>query len=150
MTWLIRGRITPEKKNPINACLIALYNPLVSFVLRFRWLTLGIAAAALLLTWIPISRLGKEFMPPLNEGTILYMPAAVPGISIREATRVLQMQDRILKSFPEVESVFGKAGQADTPTDPAPLSMFETVVQLKSPEQWPAGDDLAENYGGNE
>jgi Cu(I)/Ag(I) efflux system membrane protein CusA/SilA len=139
MTWLIRGRITPEKKNPINACLIALYDPLVSFVLRFRWLTLGIAAAALLLTWIPISRLGKEFMPPLNEGTILYMPAAVPGISVREATRVLQMQDRILKSFPEVESVFGKAGQADTPTDPAPLSMFETVVQLKSPEEWPAG-----------
>jgi Cu(I)/Ag(I) efflux system membrane protein CusA/SilA len=78
-------------------------------------------------------------MPPLNEGTILYMPAAVPGISIREATRILQMQDRILKSFPEVESVFGKAGQADTPTDPAPLSMFETVVQLKPPEQWPAG-----------
>jgi Cu(I)/Ag(I) efflux system membrane protein CusA/SilA len=139
MTWLIRGRVTPEKKNPMNALLIALYNPLVSFVLRFRWLTLGIAAAALLLTLIPISRLGKEFMPPLNEGTILYMPAAVPGISVREATRVLQMQDRILKSFPEVESVFGKAGQADTPTDPAPLSMFETVVQLKSPERWPAG-----------
>jgi copper/silver efflux system protein len=139
MTWLIRGRIAPEKKNPVNALLIALYNPLVSFVLRFRWLTLGIATAALLLTLIPISRLGKEFMPPLNEGTILYMPAAVPGISVREATRVLQMQDRILKSFPEVESVFGKAGQADTPTDPAPLSMFETVVQLKSPEQWPPG-----------
>src|SRR5580704_10607572 len=139
MTWLIRGRITPEKKNPISALLITLYNPLVSFVLRFRWLTLGMAATALLLTWIPISRLGREFMPPLNEGTILYMPAAVPGISIREATRVLQMQDRILKSFSEVESVFGKAGQADTPTDPAPLSMFETVVQLKSPEQWPAG-----------
>ena len=139
MAWLIRGRITPEKKNPINALLIALYNPLVSFVLRFRWWTLGIAAGALLLTWIPISRLGREFMPPLNEGTILYMPAALPGISVREATRVLQMQDRILKRFPEVESVFGKAGQADTPTDPAPLSMFETVVQLKSSEQWPAG-----------
>ena len=90
-------------------------------------------------TWIPFSRLGKEFMPPLNEGTILYMPAAVPGISIREATRILQIQDRILKKFPEVESVFGKAGQADTATDPAPLSMFETVVQLKPPEQWPAG-----------
>ncbi|HXO98339.1 MAG TPA: efflux RND transporter permease subunit, partial [Chthoniobacterales bacterium] len=116
-----------------------LYNPLVSLVLRFRWLTLGVAVGALLLTWIPVSRLGKEFMPPLNEGTILYMPAAVPGISTREATKVLQIQDRILKTFPEVESVFGKAGQADTPTDPAPLSMFETVVQLKPPEQWPAG-----------
>ncbi len=139
MTWLIRGRITPEKKNPINALLIGLYNPLVSLVLRFPWLTLGVAAAVLGLTWIPFSRLGKEFMPPLNEGTILYMPAAVPGISIREATKILQIQDRILKKFPEVESVFGKAGQADTSTDPAPLSMFETVVQLKPPEQWPAG-----------
>jgi Cu(I)/Ag(I) efflux system membrane protein CusA/SilA len=139
MTWLIRGKIASEKRNPISALLIALYNPLVSLVLRFRWLTLGVAVGALLLTWIPISRLGKEFMPPLNEGTILYMPAAVPGISGREASKVLQIQDRILKSFPEVENVFGKAGQADTPTDPAPLSMFETVVQLKPPEQWPAG-----------
>ncbi len=139
MTWMIRGRIRPEKMNPINALLIGLYNPLVSLVLRFPWLTLGVAAAALGLTWIPFSRLGKEFMPPLNEGTILYMPAAVPGISIEEATKILQIQDRILKKFPEVESVFGKAGQADTATDPAPLSMFETVVQLKPPEQWPAG-----------
>jgi Cu(I)/Ag(I) efflux system membrane protein CusA/SilA len=139
MTWLIRGRITPERKNPINALLIGLYNPLVSLVLRFPWPTLGVAIAALVLTWIPFSRLGKEFMPPLNEGSILYMPAAVPGISIREATKILQIQDRILKKFPEVETVFGKAGQADTATDPAPLSMFETVVQLKPPEQWPAG-----------
>jgi Cu(I)/Ag(I) efflux system membrane protein CusA/SilA len=139
MTWLIRGKVMSEKKNPISALLIALYNPLVSLVLRFRWLTLGVAIGALLFTWIPISRLGKEFMPPLNEGTILYMPAAVPGISSREASKILQIQDRILKRFPEVESVFGKAGQADTPTDPAPLSMFETVVQLKPPEQWPAG-----------
>src|SRR6202011_2067867 len=139
MTWLIRGRITPEKKNPINALLISLYNPLVSLVLRFPWPTIGVALAALVLTWIPFSRLGKEFMPPLNEGTILYMPAAVPGISIREATRILQIQDRILKKFPEVESVFGKAGQADTATDPAPLSMFETVVQLEPPDRWPRG-----------
>jgi copper/silver efflux system protein len=139
MMWLIRGRITPEKRNPINAVLIAGYKPLVNLVLRFPKLTLGLAVAALLLTCFPISRLGKEFMPPLNEGTILYMPAAVPGISIREATKVLQIQDRILKSFPEVDSVFGKAGQADTPTDPAPLSMFETVVQLKPPEQWSPG-----------
>ncbi len=139
MTWLIPGKITPEKKNPLNALLIRLYDPLVSLVLRRPWLTLGLATALLALTWIPFSRLGKEFMPPLNEGTILYMPAAVPGISITEATKVLQIQDRILKRFPEVESVFGKAGQADTATDPAPLSMFETVIQLKPPEQWPPG-----------
>jgi copper/silver efflux system protein len=139
MTWLIRGRITPEKKNPLNALLVRLYNPLVNLALRFPWWTLGVAAAALGLTWIPYSQLGREFMPPLNEGTLLYMPAAVPGISIREATKILQIQDRILKKFPEVESVFGKAGQADTSTDPAPLSMFETVVQLKTPTQWPIG-----------
>jgi copper/silver efflux system protein len=139
MTWLIRGKITPVKKNPLNALLIAWYNPLVNLVLRFPWPTIGLAALGLVLTWFPFSRLGKEFMPPLNEGTILYMPAAVPGISITEATKILQIQDRILRKFPEVESVFGKAGQADTATDPAPLSMFETVVQLKPPEQWPAG-----------
>ncbi len=139
MTLLIRGRITPEKKNPLNALLIGLYDPLVSLVLRFPRVTLAAAAAALALSCIPITRLGKEFIPPLNEGALLYMPAAVPGISIMEATRILQIQDRILKKFPEVESVFGKAGQADTSTDPAPLSMFETVVQLKPPEQWPEG-----------
>jgi copper/silver efflux system protein len=139
MAWLIRGKITPEKQNPINVFLLALYNPLVSLVLRFPRLTLGTAALALAFTWIPVSRMGKEFMPPLNEGTILYMPAAVPGISIEEATRILQIQDRILAKFPEVESVFGKAGQAETATDPAPLSMFETVVQLKPPDQWREG-----------
>ena len=118
MTWLIRGKITPEKKNPINALLIGLYHPLVSLVLRFRWLTLGWRQLRHGFTWIPFSRLGKEFMPPLNEGTILYMPAAVPGISMTEATKILQIQDRILKRFPEVESVFGKAGQADTADRP--------------------------------
>jgi len=139
MTWLIRGKLVPETKNPINRLLIWAYQPFVNFVLRFRWLTLGLALIVLALTYIPFSRLGKEFMPPLNEGTILYMPTAVPGMSITEATKVLQIQDRILRKFPEVESVFGKAGQADTPTDPAPLSMFETVVQLKSPDQWSPG-----------
>jgi copper/silver efflux system protein len=139
MTWLIRGRITSEKRNPVNNLLITLYSPLVNFVLRFPRLTIGASVIVLLITFIPISRLGKEFMPPLNEGTILYMPAAVPGISIREAARILQIQDRILKGFPEVDSVFGKAGQADTPTDPAPLSMFETVVQLKPSKLWPTG-----------
>ena len=139
MTWLIRGKITPETRNPLNRLLIWLYQPLVQFVLRFRWLTIFVSLLLLGLTWIPFSQLGKEFMPPLNEGTLLYMPAAIPGMSMAEATKILQIQDRILSQFPEVESVFGKAGQADTSTDPAPLSMFETVVQLKPPEQWPKG-----------
>jgi Cu(I)/Ag(I) efflux system membrane protein CusA/SilA len=139
MTWLIRGKITAETQNPINRFLIWAYQPFVNFVLRFRWLTLSLALLLLGLTYIPFSRLGKEFMPPLNEGTLLYMPTAVPGISITEATKVLQIQDRILRKFPEVESVFGKAGEADTPTDPAPLSMFETVLQLKPPDQWRPG-----------
>ncbi|MBV9488837.1 MAG: efflux RND transporter permease subunit [Verrucomicrobia bacterium] len=139
MLALVRGRITPERRNPLNRTLIALYGPVVNAVLRFRWVTLLVAALLLASTYVPLSRLGREFMPPLNEGTILYMPTAVPGMSVTEATRILQIQDRILKKFPEVETVFGKAGQADTPTDPAPLSMFETVVQLKPPEQWRPG-----------
>jgi Cu(I)/Ag(I) efflux system membrane protein CusA/SilA len=139
MAWLIRGKISPESKNPINRFLIWVYRPLVDLALRFRWLTLLLALIVLALTYIPFSRLGKEFMPPLNEGTLLYMPTAIPGMSVTEATKVLQIQDRILRKFPEVESVFGKAGQADTPTDPAPLSMFETVLQLKAPEQWRPG-----------
>src|SRR5580700_159860 len=139
MTWLIRGKITAETQNPINRFLIWAYQPFVNFVLRFRWLTLCLALLLLGLTYIPFSQLGKEFMPPLNEGTLLYMPTAVPGISITEATKVLQIQDRILQKFPEVETVFGKAGEADSPTDPAPLSMFETVLQLKPPEQWRPG-----------
>jgi copper/silver efflux system protein len=139
MTWLIRGKITPETKNPINRFLIWAYQPFVNLALRFRWLTLFFTLLILALTYIPFSRLGKEFMPPLNEGTLLYMPTAIPGMSVTEATKILQIQDRILRKFPEVESVFGKAGEADTPTDPAPLSMFETVLQLKPPSQWPAG-----------
>ena len=139
MVWLIRGKITPEAKNPINSFLIWAYQPFVDFVLRFRWLTLGAALVILAATYFPFSQLGKEFMPPLNEGSLLYMPTAVPGMSITEATKILQIQDRILRKFPEVESVFGKAGQAETPTDPAPLSMFETVVMLKPFKEWRTG-----------
>ena len=139
MVLLIRGRITPEARNPLNRLLIWLYRPFVDFVLRFRWLTLIVALLILGLTYIPYSRLGTEFMPPLNEGTILFMPTAVPGMSINEATKILQIQDRLLKEVPEVDRVFGKAGQAETPTDPAPLSMFETVVTLKPHEQWRPG-----------
>nr|MBA3386508.1 efflux RND transporter permease subunit [Chthoniobacterales bacterium] len=139
MTLLIRGKITPEFKNPVNRFLIWVYEPCVNFVLRFRWLTIIGAVVLLLVTLIPFSRLGSEFMPPLNEGTILYMPTAVPGMSINEATKILQIQDRQLRKIPEVETVFGKAGQAETPTDPAPLSMFETVVTLKPPSEWRPG-----------
>lgn len=139
MLLLVRGKITPEARNPVNRFLIWAYQPFVHFVLRFRWLTLVVAVLLLAATWYPYSKLGKEFMPPLNEGTILYMPTAVPGISITEATKILQIQDRMLAKVPEVERVFGKAGQADTATDPAPLSMFETVVTLKPHDQWRPG-----------
>jgi copper/silver efflux system protein len=139
MLLLIRGRITPEARNPVNRFLIWTYRPFANFVLRFRWLTVIVAALVLAAAVIPFRRLGKEFMPPLNEGTILFMPTAVPGMSIGEATRILQVQDRLIKQIPEVATVFGKAGQADTATDPAPLSMFETVVALKPHDQWRPG-----------
>src|SRR5438552_4086207 len=139
MVMLIRGKILPEIKNPVNRFLIGAYQPFVNFVLRYRVFTLVGALVILLLTIFPYSRLGSEFMPPLNEGTLLYMPTAVPGMSITEATKVLQIQDRQLKKIPEAVTVFGKAGQAETPTDPAPLSMFETIVAPKPPEQWRRG-----------
>jgi Cu(I)/Ag(I) efflux system membrane protein CusA/SilA len=139
MTLLIRGKITPEEKNPVNHFLIRVYHPIADFVLRYRWFTLGCALVVLLITIFPFKKLGSEFMPPLNEGTLLYMPTAVPGMSIGEATKILQIQDRQLKKIPEAMTVFGKAGQADTPTDPAPLSMFETVVTLKPYDQWRRG-----------
>jgi Cu(I)/Ag(I) efflux system membrane protein CusA/SilA len=139
MVLLVRGRITPEARNPVNRLLVWAYQPIAMFVLRFRWLTIAAAVAVLALTFIPFRRLGSEFMPPLNEGTILFMPTAVPGMSIGEATRLLQIQDRLIKQVPEVETVFGKAGQAETPTDPAPLSMFETVITLKPHELWRPG-----------
>ena len=139
MLLLIRGKITPEIKNPVNRFLIWAYQPFVNFVLRYRWFTLLAALVILVVTIFPFSRLGSEFMPPLNEGTLLYMPTAIPGMSITEATKILQIQDRQLKKIPEAMTVFGKAGQADSPTDPAPLSMFETVVALKPPDQWRKG-----------
>jgi Cu(I)/Ag(I) efflux system membrane protein CusA/SilA len=138
LLW-IRGRITPETKNPVNRFLLWAYQPFVHFVLRFRLLTLLLALLMMAATVFPFTKLGTEFMPPLNEGDILYMPTAVPGISIEEAARILQIQDRMLRQFPEVETVFGKAGQSESATDPAPLSMVETVVKLKPAAQWPAG-----------
>src|SRR5882672_1168354 len=139
MIIFVRGKITPEARNPVNRFLIWAYQPFVHFVLRFRWLTLILALLLMGATVYPFLKLGKEFMPPLNEGDILFMPTAVPGMTVAEATKVLQIQDRMLHEFPEVESIFGKAGQAETSTDPAPVSMFETVVKLKPTEQWRPG-----------
>jgi len=130
------GTYYPEERHPISRVLFRLYEPVCRWVLRHRFLTLG-AALALVATTIPVYfRLGSEFMPPLNEGDFLYMPTALPGMSVTEAQRVLQTQDRILRTFPEVERVFGKAGRADTSTDPAPFSMVETTVLLKPESQW--------------
>lgn len=139
MVFLIRGRITPAEKNPINRLLIVMYEPVVRTSLRFRgWVITG--ALLLIVLTVPVFlRLGSEFMPPLNEGTILYMPTALPGISITKATQVLQQQDALLARFPEVERVFGKIGRAETSTDPAPLSMAETTVTLKPEDQWRPG-----------
>jgi Cu(I)/Ag(I) efflux system membrane protein CusA/SilA len=139
MTWLVRGKIKPERANPVNRLLMTLYRPAVEGVLRFRWATLTVTALVLASTWYPLAKLGSEFMPPLNEGSVLYMPTAVPGMAVSEASRVLNWQDRIIMKIPEVLTVFGKAGQAETATDPAPLSMFETVIQLKPSGQWRAG-----------
>ena len=108
-------------------------------MLRKPWLTLGLAATLMALTVVPASRIGTEFMPTLNEGTLLYMPTTLPGLSVTKAAQILQTQDRIIKSFPEVDTVWGKSGRAETATDPAPLEMFETVINLKPQDQWPSG-----------
>jgi copper/silver efflux system protein len=139
MVLLIRGRIRAETKNPLNRLLIALYRPILSGALRVRWLTLGLAVVVVGFTVPIFSRLGAEFMPPLNEGTILYMPTTVPGLSIPESAKVLQVQDQLLTTFPEVERVFGKMGKAPTATDPAFVGMAEITVTLKPEAQWRPG-----------
>jgi Cu(I)/Ag(I) efflux system membrane protein CusA/SilA len=139
MLLFIRGKVMPEKKNPINRFLIWIYRPIIDLVLHHRVATITVAVAILVVSWIPASRLGTEFMPTLNEGTLFYMPTGLPGMSVTKAAELLQTQDRIIKSFPEVESVFGKAGRAITATDPAPVEMFETVINLKPEEQWRPG-----------
>ncbi|MBX9639427.1 MAG: CusA/CzcA family heavy metal efflux RND transporter, partial [Mycobacteriaceae bacterium] len=139
MVLLIRGRIRAETRNPLNWLLIVLYRPLLSGALRVRWLTLGLAVVTFGLTVPVFMRLGAEFMPPLNEGTILYMPTTVPGLSIPEAAKVLQVQDQLLTTFPEVERVFGKMGKAPTATDPAFAGMAEITVTLKPETQWRPG-----------
>ncbi|HSA69433.1 MAG TPA: efflux RND transporter permease subunit [Burkholderiales bacterium] len=139
MLLFIRGRILPEHRNPVVRFLIWIYRPVIGWVLHWRKLTLLAAAVTLGITAYPLSRLGTEFMPTLNEGTLLYMPSTLPSLSVTKAAELLQIQDRIIKSFPEIESVFGKAGRANTATDPAPTEMFETVINLKPPSEWRPG-----------
>jgi Cu(I)/Ag(I) efflux system membrane protein CusA/SilA len=139
MGLLVRGKIPHENANPLNRFLMRLYRPALEAVLRFPKATLLIAGLVLALTAIPVMRLGGEFMPPLDEGDLLYMPSALPGLSVSKATELLQQTDRLIKTVPEVERVFGKAGRADSATDPAPLEMFETTIQFKPREQWRAG-----------
>ena len=137
--YWIRGRILPEYKNPINRWLTAFYRPLLAFVFRFKWLVLALVVLLMAISLLTFFQLGSEFMPPLWEGDLLYMPTTLPGISITKAREILQQTDRIIKSFPEVDRVFGKAGRADTATDPAPLSMIETTIVLKPEDQWREG-----------
>ncbi|MGZ9082933.1 MAG: efflux RND transporter permease subunit, partial [Rhodoplanes sp.] len=139
MVLFVRGRIIPEHRNPINRALIWIYRPIIRVVLRAKALTILLAVAALGISVYPAVHIGTEFMPTLNEGTLLYMPATVPGLSITKAAELLQTQNKIIKSFPEVESVYGKAGRALTATDPAPTEMFETVINLKPESAWRDG-----------
>ena len=137
LMWLfVRGKILPEHRNPINRVLIWVYRPIIAAVMRYKKLTLAFALLMLAASWYPASQLGGEFMPTLNEGTLLFMPVTLPGLSPTKAAELLQTQDRIIKGFPEVESVFGKAGRALTATDPAPLEMSETIVNLKPESAW--------------
>ena len=136
MGYLIRGKIRPEKKNPVNRFLIWIYHPIIKLVLKAKVLVLLIAIVVLAVTYIPWKSIGSEFMPPLNEGDLLYMPTTLPGISITKAKELLQQTDRIIASFPEVHHVFGKIGRAETATDPAPLSMIETTIVLKPESEW--------------
>ncbi len=141
LRWLLNGilvgKIHSEENHPISRPLMRLYHPVAEFVLEHRWKTIGLALLAMVVTAPYFFRLGSEFMPPLDEGALLYMPVTLPGISSAEAGKLLQVQDKILKGFPEVERVFGKAGRAETSTDPAPFSMAETVVVLKPQSAWP-------------
>lgn len=139
MGYFIRGRIPEERRNPLNRALMAGYRPLLEGVLRFPIATLLVVGAIMLITVWPMTRLGGEFMPPLDEGDLLYMPSALPGLSAGKAAQLLQQTDRLIRTVPEVATVFGKVGRAETATDPAPLTMFETTIQFKPRDQWRAG-----------
>jgi len=139
MGYMIRGKIRPEEKNPINRFLIWIYHPIIKIALKVKILVILAAVVILVVTYIPWKRIGSEFMPPLNEGDLLYMPTTLPGISITKAKELLQQTDRIIATFPEVHHVFGKVGRAETATDPAPLSMMETTIMLKPESEWRKG-----------
>jgi len=139
MGYLIRGKIRPEHKNPVNRFLIWVYHPIIKLVLKAKIPVILLAVAVLAVTYIPWKRIGSEFMPPLNEGDLLYMPTTLPGISVTKAKELLQQTDRIIATFPEVHHVFGKVGRAETATDPAPLSMMETTITLKPESEWREG-----------
>src|SRR2546427_5222540 len=136
MILFVRGRIMPEHRNPVNRFLIWLYRPAIRIALRYKAATILIALAVLAGSAWPALRLGTEFMPNLNEGTLFYMPTTLPGLSVTKAAELVQTQDKVIKSFPEVASVWGKAGRASTATDPAPTEMFETVINLKPESEW--------------
>ena len=139
MGYLIRGRILPEHRNPINRLLIRIYHPVLEVVMRFKWPALVVAVLVVAVTVIPFNQLGSEFMPPMWEGDLLYMPTTLPGVSVTKAREILQQTDKIIKTFPEVHHVFGKIGRAETATDPAPLSMIETTIMLKPESEWRPG-----------
>ena len=139
MMAFVRGRILPEARNPVNRVLIALYRPIIAAVMRWKKATLVVAVAVTAATVVPAARLGTEFMPTLNEGTLFYMPTTLPALSVTKAAELLQTQNKIIRSFPEVASVWGKAGRANTATDPAPIEMFETVINLKPEAEWRPG-----------
>ncbi len=145
MGYFIRGKVTPEQKNPLNRSLIAVYRPVIHWIIRFPKATLAGAAAILIVGLWPATQLGSEFMPPLDEGDLMYMPTTYPGISIGKAREILQQTDKLIRTLPEVKRVFGKIGRAETATDPAPLTMIETIIQFKPRDQWREGmtaDDL--------
>ncbi|MCL4822329.1 MAG: CusA/CzcA family heavy metal efflux RND transporter [Vicinamibacteria bacterium] len=139
MYWFVRGKIHGEDRHPVSRLLRRLYTPVLNLALRGRWVVVAMAALLTASIWYPIQKIGSEFMPPLWEGDILYMPTTFPGLSITKAKEILQQTDKVLRTFPEVKSVFGKVGRADTATDPAPLSMIETTVVLKDPSEWRPG-----------
>ncbi|EDQ02379.1 copper/silver efflux system, membrane component [Shewanella benthica] len=142
MGFFIRGKIPKETSNPLSRCLIALYKPALTLVLKFPKMTLVVALITLMSAWYPMSQLGSEFMPELDEGDLLYMPTTLPGISASKAAEILQQTDRLIKTVPEVKRVFGKVGRAETATDPAPLTMLETTIMLKPREEWREGYTL--------
>ena len=139
MLYFIRGKIIPDEKNPVARATMVVYRPVLRWIMRFPKLAITLAFLAMAVTIYPLMHLGSEFMPPLDEGDLLYMPTTMPGVSITEAKNILQQTDRIIRTFPEVEYVFGKAGRADTATDPAPLSMIETTIRLKDRKYWRPG-----------